>query len=412
MRGASIEPSRAAKASTEHTRERILDAALEVLAEQSFGGLTLRKIAAGAGLSAPGLLRHFAGRDEILSELLARLVDQNEKWMSERAIDISKPADVVALARHNAENPGYVALFTMLTGSATNPSHPAHEFFRARYASTREMVGKAVERLAQDSGRSCGASGEAVRLVAGWDGLQLQSLYDDRIVVAEVLSRHVSRLRGVPVDREQPAVLPLEQDAYVNEAVSDAYGYSVGRDRRAEIVERATQLFAREGYHGVSLREVADELEMPKSSLLHHFPSKETLLQAVLAHRDLTILPSDVSRPESARAELLALVDRAQESVEKPGLIALYAVLSGEGVAPKHPAHDYFARRVRRVRGYLADLLLRIDGESSLRPGLDPVHEATWLVALWDGLQLQWLYDPDSVDLGAHLGDHVLTLLV
>ncbi|MCM3778164.1 hypothetical protein [Microbacterium hydrocarbonoxydans] len=36
-----------------------------------------------------------------------------------------------------------------------------------------------------------------------------------------------------------------------------------------------------------------------------------------------------------------------------------------------------------------------------------PEHEAVWLVALWDGLQYQWLHDRDAVDMAAHLRAHL-----
>ena len=54
-------------------------------------------------------------------------------------------------------------------------------------------------------------------------------------------------------------------------------------DSRTKILDVAESLFARRGYAGVGLREVAQEVGLSKSSLFHHFPTKVALYQDVLA---------------------------------------------------------------------------------------------------------------------------------
>ncbi len=51
---------------------------------------------------------------------------------------------------------------------------------------------------------------------------------------------------------------------------------------REKILEVAEALFARRGYAGVGIREVADAAGLGKSSLFHHFPSKLVLYSEVL----------------------------------------------------------------------------------------------------------------------------------
>lgn len=51
--------------------------------------------------------------------------------------------------------------------------------------------------------------------------------------------------------------------------------------RREEIVVAAARVFARDGYAGVGLRDIAQIVGMRGPSLYHHFPSKEDILYAV-----------------------------------------------------------------------------------------------------------------------------------
>jgi AcrR family transcriptional regulator len=52
--------------------------------------------------------------------------------------------------------------------------------------------------------------------------------------------------------------------------------------RPDEFISAATLLFARRGYHGASIANIADELGLTKQTLLHHFGSKDALYERVL----------------------------------------------------------------------------------------------------------------------------------
>jgi len=85
---------------------------------------------------------------------------------------------------------------------------------------------------------------------------------------------------------------------------------------RQRILDAALELLAEHGYEGMSLQQVADRVGLHKSSLFHHFRSKEELAREVyrgLAERLLKriepLLAEDPPRFESLLAALEASVD-------------------------------------------------------------------------------------------------------
>src|SRR5580704_1680145 len=53
-------------------------------------------------------------------------------------------------------------------------------------------------------------------------------------------------------------------------------------DVRSGVVTAATRLFAAHGFGGTALQDIADAVGVTKPAILHHFPSKEHIRQAVL----------------------------------------------------------------------------------------------------------------------------------
>jgi AcrR family transcriptional regulator len=178
--------------------------------------------------------------------------------------------------------------------------------------------------------------------------------------------------------------------------------YAGAAERRAAIVDAAFQVFAEHGYTGGSLQKIADLVGMSQTSLLHYFPKKSDLLLAVLHRRDEVaevVLPSGGERD----AFLDAVLRQARANETLHGLDELYTVLAGEAVTRGNPGRPYFAARLAGVREEFARRFQELADAGRLRPGMTPAVAAASLMALWDGLQLQWLLDPEAVDVASHL---------
>ncbi|MCD4850652.1 TetR/AcrR family transcriptional regulator [Arthrobacter sp. AK01] len=172
--------------------------------------------------------------------------------------------------------------------------------------------------------------------------------------------------------------------------------YAKSEERRRTILDAAHAVFAARGYRGGSLQDVADRVGLSQTSLLHYFPSKSDLLMAVLKRRDEI---TGGSFPDDMEEGLVDSVIRtALFNEDIPGVIELYTVLCAESVTDGHPGREYFTERYQRLRRSYGRRFAELAAEGRLRPGVDPDEASMSLVALWDGLQTQWLLAPDDVD--------------
>ena len=186
-------------------------------------------------------------------------------------------------------------------------------------------------------------------------------------------------------------------------AVEAERGYAKGRARRREIVAEATALFGEVGYRSASLREIAARCGISHPGLLHHFPTKEALLQAVLEHRDEVDADRYALDERPGLESLDLLVALTAHNAETPGIVELYAVLSAEASSPDHPAHAYFVDRYERARAALTRTFEALATQGRLAAGGEPAPLAVATIALMDGLQVQWLLDRTAVDMAAEL---------
>ncbi|MFK4759612.1 TetR/AcrR family transcriptional regulator [Microbacterium sp. ZW T5_45] len=412
------------QARTAATRERILSSARELFVSRGYRSTSLRDIAAAASVSHPAVLGHFASKDDLLAEVVAQFEQENDEAFS-TVVAAAEPGSLIfsELAERNAATPGYLELFTALIGEASTPDHPTHQRMRERYAQMREL---ASDILADAEFHGVIApdrdpEGETFRHMAIWDGLQLMAQYlPERVDVVEHLAE-MEDLWATPWSWREPdeggaadpPAGPLPTLIVGAPREADAAGYAAGRRRRTQIVSDAMHLFARQGYGDTSLRDIADAAGVSKSTLLHHYATKEALLLAVLTERDEAIQQWGAMLEDSSAVEVLRRLPEGavHNADDEPGLVEVYAVLSCEAVPVGHPAHAYFTSRFAHSIDYFAELFRLAQEDGDLPSHRDPVHEGIRLIALWDGLQYQWLYDRDAVDVAEQLRLHLVDVL-
>ena len=169
------------------------------------------------------------------------------------------------------------------------------------------------------------------------------------------------------------------------------------------------QVFSLEGYSGASMAQVAAIVGISVAGLLHHFPSKVSLLMGVLQRRDeVNQRIADEVRAEKSLSGLLGSLRAINRSnATAPGVVRAFTILNAESLLDTHPAWGWFQERYagihRRLHGQFADLVAM--GE--VRADVDIAGLVEEILAMMDGLQIQWLRFPDQVDLVARFDTYI-----
>lgn len=183
--------------------------------------------------------------------------------------------------------------------------------------------------------------------------------------------------------------------------------------RREEILAAATRVFGSKGYHQGSLVDVAAQVGITHAGVLHHFGSKDKLLWEVLEYRDRVDVQHLEGKHIPGGMDLFRhLITTARLNADRRGIVQAYAVLTGESVTDGHPASTWVAERFAVLRGEIADAVRELAKERDVPlPEGEPERAAAAVIAVMDGLQLQWLLDPEAVDLEAATGFAIESIL-
>ena len=191
-------------------------------------------------------------------------------------------------------------------------------------------------------------------------------------------------------------------------------------DKRARILNEAVVLFGEHGYAGTSLADIANAADISKAGLLHHYSSKDELFAKVLERRDredaLSILVESpasgdiVDAPVDAVGNVDALevaaapdidvdpwslldryIELLERNVARRDLTAIYTATAVSVLDAAHPAHRWMANHLNGAVERFEASFEAGKAAGLVDPQMPSRLVARSLVALTDGLQLQWL---------------------
>ena len=174
--------------------------------------------------------------------------------------------------------------------------------------------------------------------------------------------------------------------------------YAATAARRDAIIRAALEIFGEFGFNGSSLKQVAEAVGISEAGILHHFGTKANLLTEVLRSRDdlsEVFVPRDGS---NGIAFVAGWLDLVEYNSNHPGHVELFTTLAAEATSTTHPAHEYFQERYKMVFGIACQFFENLIANGQMVSGVNAADLSITLIALSDGLQLQWLIT-ETVDL-------------
>lgn len=196
-------------------------------------------------------------------------------------------------------------------------------------------------------------------------------------------------------DRERLRALLAEE----RPALADQYPHT--RDR---ILAAASRVFARYGYDGATLDQVAADAGLTKGAVYWHFASKSDLFLALLeenvrrgsresaqAVRGRADIPDRVQRLAAILADQFAA---GQANPDWPRLFLEFAASAGRDPAVRERLGELYGATYEIIAGLLRQA--QEAGELAAEP--DPFALAVLFKSLLDGLLLAWLVDPGRIE--------------
>ena len=243
-------------------RQLIVEAGATVFSERGYHAASMEEIAAGVGITAAALYRHFPNKYALFAECANVMVDRLVAALGEVPADAALAEVLAAVTRVTVAHRGAGGVYR----------------WEARYLNRedrRVLKGKfahVVERVAEVVRREYPWPDEHLRAVAALGAIGSITMHHNSIARRRV--EDLLRASALRVAAADPSA--ALEDARVVELPARPQP----RTRRSEILAAAIPLFERDGFTAVTNGMIADAVGLAPSGLYRYFPGKADILAA------------------------------------------------------------------------------------------------------------------------------------
>lgn len=185
-------------------------------------------------------------------------------------------------------------------------------------------------------------------------------------------------------------------------------------ERRAlseqRLLDAAIELIAEKGSTRATLAEIGERAGYSRGLAGQRFGSKRELVERLTQHLQRRFLDETVHpalHGATGLGALLAVVDTCVgELAHADDAARAFYVLLGESLGPVPEIRATLALSNREFRAFIETEMKRGIEAGEIRPDVDVACQTKILVGALRGIALQWLVDPDSLDL-ARLRDEM-----
>ncbi|RCV47437.1 TetR/AcrR family transcriptional regulator [Marinitenerispora sediminis] len=174
--------------------------------------------------------------------------------------------------------------------------------------------------------------------------------------------------------------------------------YRKSAQRREQILQAAYEAVDEYGERA-SLHDIAARVGVTQPALTYYFPTRDELLIAVLERWDVQGRALAGASGED-QSMIDGMVAGTRHTTDHPGLAKLFVTLSAAATDPESPAHGFFAERYRTLAAEVTRDVEEKQRAGAIRADEPAEHLARAVIAVLNGLQLQWMHDP-AVDMAA-----------
>ena len=173
-------------------RKQIVQEAVTLITQYGSYGFPMQALADAVGMTLPGLNHYVKNREELLSLVIETFYDSEEEGNAHTTLGAAishcgqtdsatkerrhLPSTLHETVRFNAKRPELVALFMRLAIEASDPEHPAHEFYQNRHSSILTDMTSVDWELPEEYRDPERLHDLIVTAFFAMDGVQIQSL--------------------------------------------------------------------------------------------------------------------------------------------------------------------------------------------------------------------------------------------
>lgn len=188
----------------------------------------------------------------------------------------------------------------------------------------------------------------------------------------------------------------------------------VSEERRNQILDSATRVFARLGFHDARMDDIVAESGLSKGALYWYFNSKDDLIIAILDRlfeREMSDLRDMQINPGPASERLRQFTEHTLTDLEQwLGLLPVAYEFLGL-IFRRAIVKQAFRHYLRSFLQLLIPIIQEGIDNGEFRPA-NAEEVAITTVAIFEGTILLWVYDPESIDVSRHIRQGIELLLM
>jgi AcrR family transcriptional regulator len=243
-------------------KQLIVEAAGQVFSERGYHAASMEEIAAGVGISAAALYRHFPNKYALFNECAHVMVDRLVAALDECPAGATLGEVLAALTRVTVAHRASGGLYRW---EARYLERVDRRLLRAKFG---QVVGQVSEKVRLEFP----LPDERLRTVAALGAIGSITMHHTSIAqrrIEDLLVTSATRVVGT-----DPAA------AAGSARLVELPVQPVPRTRRAEILAAAVPLFARDGFANVTNGQIAQAVGLAPSAIYRHYPGKVDILVA------------------------------------------------------------------------------------------------------------------------------------